>query len=74
MFILQAFANCESKNYSYKLSLRIMFLAMFDSNYNFKIVDIDTAGRCSAGGVFSNFEMGKCFMYLKLPCKKKKNW
>jgi len=35
---------------------------MCDASYNFTIVDIGAAGRCSDGGVFSNSEMGKSFM------------
>jgi len=44
---------------------------MCDANYNFTLVDIGAAGRCSDGGIFSNFEMGNGFInnYLNFPAK-----
>ncbi|XP_060859040.1 uncharacterized protein LOC132936341 [Metopolophium dirhodum] len=64
--IHQAFANSGSENYNYKGSHSIILLAMCDASYNFTIVDIGAAGRCSDGGVFSNSEMGKGFFQNNL--------
>jgi len=45
---------------------------MFDASYNFTLVDIGAAGRCSDRGVFSNSEMDKGFMHngLSFPAAK----
>jgi hypothetical protein len=45
---------------------------MCDASYNFVLVDIGAAGRCSDGGVFSSSEMGKSFInnILNVPTEK----
>ncbi|CAI6353479.1 unnamed protein product [Macrosiphum euphorbiae] len=64
--IHQAFANSGSEHYNYKGSHSNILLAMCDAKYNFTLVDIGAAGRCSDGGVFSNSEMGKGFIHNNL--------
>ncbi|XP_008183630.3 protein ALP1-like [Acyrthosiphon pisum] len=70
--IHQAFANSGSEHYNYKGSHSFILLAMCDANYNFTLVDIGAAGRCSDGGVFSSSEMGKGFIHndLNFPADK----
>ncbi|CAI6370576.1 unnamed protein product [Macrosiphum euphorbiae] len=58
----QAVSNSGSSNYNYKGTHSIVLLALCDANYNFKLVDIWSPGRCSDGGIFKNSVIGKSML------------